>query len=144
MDARRLLSFFNGGSALTRATVVCVSSRFFMTSSSSADTGTAMAQAWAPARAASKQAKEHYSTMWQCAAATQTQCNLGVRTGGEDKVKWCTGYALYGTAGSHVTRTGQAPCGGHAGRALRRARAAPPSRQRAPAPWCCSELPWVR
>ena len=89
-----------------------------------------MAQAWAPARAASKQAKEHYSTMWQCAAATQTQCNLDVRTGGEDKVKWCTGYALYGTAGSHVMRTGQAPCGGHAPGAAPRAGgpAQPPTR----------------
>ena len=43
--AHRLLSFFSGGSALTRATVVCVSSRFLMTSSSSADTGTAIGAA---------------------------------------------------------------------------------------------------
>lgn len=40
--AHRLVSLFKGGSALTRATVVCVSRRCLMTFSSSADTDTAM------------------------------------------------------------------------------------------------------
>jgi hypothetical protein len=40
--AHRFVNFLSGGSALTRATVVCVSSRFLMITSSSADTAIAM------------------------------------------------------------------------------------------------------